>query len=139
MKLVNWSKKFFLIVTAKHSKNLNLPSSIRDIDNDVFVTDEFKLLGVLIDNKLTFIHHIVNICKKENNKLFGIKRLAYLHFSVKIQFFKTFILPLFDYCLSVICYFSKKQIQKLTNWYNACLFKLFRFGFTFKDLDEIKF
>ena len=85
-----------MIVTAKHSKNLNLPSSIRDIDNDVFVTDEFKLLGVLIDNKLTFNQHIVNICKKVNNKLFSIKRLAYLPFSVKLQFYKTFIRSLFD-------------------------------------------
>ena len=107
------------------------------MENDVLVTDEFKLLGVLIDNKLTFNHHIVNICKKVNNKLFSIKRLASLPFSVRLQFFKTFILPLFDYCLSVICYFSKKQIQKLTNCFNACLFKLFKFDFTFKDLDEI--
>ena len=61
---INWSKTFFMIVTAKHSKNLNLPSSIRVVDNDVLVTDEFKLLGVLIDNKLTFNHPIVNICKK---------------------------------------------------------------------------
>ena len=56
---INWSKTFFMIVTAKHSKNLNLPSSIRVVDNDVLVIDDFKLLGVLIDNKLTLHCHYV--------------------------------------------------------------------------------
>ena len=58
-------------------------------------------------------------------------------FTVRLQFFKTFILPLFDYCLSLVCYFTKTQIQRLANCYNACLFKLFRFDFTYKELDEI--
>ena len=26
---INWSETFFMIVTAKHSENLNLPSSVR--------------------------------------------------------------------------------------------------------------
>ena len=90
----------------------------------------------MIIDKFTFNNHIVNICKKVNNKLFSIKRLAYLPF-IDFQFFKTFILLLFDDCLSLICYFSKTQIQKLTNFYNACIFKLFKFDFTFKNLDEI--
>ena len=88
----------------------------------------------MIIDKFTFNNYIVNICKKVNNKLFSIKRLAYLPFSVRLQFFKTFILPLFDYCLSL---FLKNSNKKLTNCYNACLFKLFKFDFTFKNLDEI--
>ena len=40
---INWSETFFMIVTAKHSKSLNLPSSIRVVDNEVLVTDEFKI------------------------------------------------------------------------------------------------
>ena len=68
---------------------------------------------------------LVNVCKQVNVKLFSIKRLSYLPFSMKLQFFKTFTLPLFDYCLSFICYY-----------YFACLFKLFKFDLTFKLLDE---
>ena len=134
---INWSKTFFMIVTAKHKNKLNIPTTIKIGTNDVSVTDEFKLLGVLIDNKLTFKQHVVNICKNVNRKLFSIKRLAYLPFSVRLQFFKTFILPNFDYCLSLVCYFTKTQIQRLANCYNACLFKLFRFDFSHKELDEI--
>ena len=134
---INWSKTFFMIVTAKHKSKMMIPTSIEIDSHEVAVTDSFKLLGVLIDNDLTFNQHIVNICKNVNMKLFSIKKLAYLPFVVRLQFFKTFILPLFDYCLSLIIYFSKTQIQKLSNCYYACLYKLFRFDFTCKEMDEI--
>ena len=32
---------------------------------------------------------------------------------------------------------SKTQIQRLTSCYNACLFKLSKFDFTFEDLNKI--
>jgi hypothetical protein len=72
-----------------------------------------------------------------NKKLFSIKKLFHLPFVVRLQFFKTFILPLFDYCFSLICYYTKTQIQRLSNCYYACLFKLFRFNFTYQEIDEI--
>ena len=37
-----------------------------------------------------------------NRQMYNIKRLFYLATSVKIQSFKTFILPYFDNCLSLI-------------------------------------
>ena len=47
--------------------------------------------------------------------------LINLPFLFRLQFFKYFILPIFDYCLSLICYYFKTQIQRLANCYNACL------------------
>ena len=61
-----------------------------------------------------------------------IKKLFFLPKSVKIQFFKTFILPHFDYCFSLLFYFSKKAIQPLSNCYYLCLYKLFNFSFKVK-------
>jgi hypothetical protein len=46
---------------------------------------------------------------------------------VKIHFFKTFILPYFDYCLSLIIYFPPSAYQSLNNCFNICLYKLFKF------------
>ena len=132
---INWSKTFFMIVTTKRKSILRIPTFIKVANFDVDVNEEFMFLGVLLDKKLSFKHLVVNVCKKINVKLLSIKRLAYLPFSVKLQFFKTFILPLFDYCLSLVYYFSKSQIQTLENCYNACLFKLFKFDFTCKVLD----
>jgi hypothetical protein len=46
---------------------------------------------------------------------------------VKINFFKTFILPYFDYCLSLIIYFPPSAYQSSNNCFNLSLYKLFKF------------
>jgi hypothetical protein len=46
---------------------------------------------------------------------------------VKIQFLKTFILPYFDYWLSLLIYFPKTTIQRINNCFNLCLYKLLNF------------
>ena len=63
-----------------------------------------------------------------NRKLFAIKRLFYLDFDVKIQFFKTFILPYFDYCATLYIYFNKSAIMKIYKCYLFYLHKLFNFS-----------
>jgi hypothetical protein len=62
-----------------------------------------------------------------NKRLFSIRRLFYLNTSVKLQFFKSFILPIFDYCNTLILFFPKNSISMLNKLYNKCLFKLFGF------------
>jgi len=59
--------------------------------------------------------------------MFSIERLFCLATKVKIHFFKTFILPYFDYCLSLIIYFPSPAIQSLSNCFNFCLPRLFNF------------
>jgi hypothetical protein len=62
--------------------------------------------------------------KLSHERLHSIKRLFYLPSAVKLQFFKSFILPYFDYCATLFGYFPKETIQKLANCYNICLNKL---------------
>ena len=52
---------------------------------------------------------------------------------VKIKFFKSFILPFFDYCLSIIIYFLRVAIQKLANCFYLSLYKLFKFNYNTLD------
>ena len=49
---INWSKTFFMIVAAKQKRKISVPTFIKVGSNKV--ADNFKLLCVLIDNKLTF-------------------------------------------------------------------------------------
>ena len=121
---LNWSKTFFMFIK---NKRINYPTSIRICGIDIKVVDSFQLLGVNIDSKLTFNNFISKTKKSVNCKLYSIKRLFYLSYSVKIQFFKTFIVPYFNYCLTLLIYFPKATIQRLCNLYYLCLFKLFRF------------
>jgi len=71
-----------------------------------------------------------------NKRLFSIKKLFYLSFQVKLQFFKTFILPYFDYCSTLFIYFNKTTIQKIANSYYYCLSRLLKFKFTAKYINN---
>ena len=59
-----------------------LPSLIMIDGNDVKVVSSFRLLGVVLDNKLNFNAHVSATCSLINRKLFSIKRLFYLATSV---------------------------------------------------------
>ena len=48
---MNWSKTFFMIVTAKHKSKLRIPTTIKVANFYIDIIEEFKLLGVLLDNK----------------------------------------------------------------------------------------
>ena len=133
---INWSKTYFMFITNKRIKN-KIPNDIVIDGSTVKVVTSFKLLGVTIDNKLVFDQYSRDIRTLINQKLYSIKRLFYLCTSVKIQFFKTFIMPYFDYCLSLLIYFPKSTIQGLSDCFNFCLFKLFKFKIESESVELI--
>jgi hypothetical protein len=111
---INWSKTKLMFVTNKHNALKEIPTKISFCGVMIEVVSNFILLGVNIDNKLNFFNHVSLLKAKVNKRLFSINKLFYLAKAVKIQFFKSFILPLFDYCLSLCIYFSKKLFKNLS-------------------------
>ena len=99
-------------------RRIALPTEVICVDFIIKVVEKFKLLGVTIDDKLNFARHVSNTCIIINHKLNSIEKLFYLCTTVKVQFFKSFILPYFGYCLSLSIYYSKSILQKLCNSYN---------------------
>ena len=60
-----------------------------------------KLLGIDIDDKLNFNHHINNICKSASNQLNALIRLKYLlGFEERKVLVNTFIISNFNYAVS---------------------------------------
>jgi len=108
------------------NKRVQLPSFVTFNHIKLEVVPKFKLLGITIDRKLSFNDFSVGLSSAINKKHFAIKRIFYLADSVKLQFFKTFILPYFDFGLSLIIYFSKYAIHKLEKTYYNCIYKLFK-------------
>ena len=94
------------------SKRIVVPDFLEIEDAKICTVKKFKLLGVHLDEKLQFIDHAANICLSVNRRLYTIKKLFYLPYSVKIHFFKTFILPYFDYCISLTIYFHTHSYPK---------------------------
>jgi hypothetical protein len=74
-------------------------------ENQVKVVSEFKLLGIIIDDKLNFNAYASKIRKALNIRLYSIQKLFQLPIAVKIQ---TTILSLYltlrvKYKLKIIC------------------------------------
>ena len=109
-----------------NKRKIVYPEHIEIQNNQVQVVIQFRLLGITIDYKLSFDKHVGELKQVINKRLFSIHRLFYLSPKVKLQFFKSFILPHFDYCSTLFIYFSKRAIQKLANCYNFFFFKLFK-------------
>jgi len=119
------------------NKRIKAPKDIQIGNSRIQVVDNFKLLGVTIDNQLKFDMFTSEIRNTIVKKMYSIKKLFYLSTSVKIQFFKTFLLPYFDYCSSLAIYYVKTANQRMCNCYNYCLFKLFKFKNESKSNEEL--
>jgi len=115
---INWSKTKAMFITNKRVK---WSKEIAFDNVKIEVVDHFKLLGVWLDCKLSFNHHVDSQINTINSKMFAIRRLFYLSGNVKEQFFKTFILPYFDYCLSLVIYYSKTALNRLARCYYKCI------------------
>ena len=95
----------------------------RNTENDNFEFDNLILenskeevvLGVTIDNKLTFDSHIKNICRKVGQKLGALLRITnYLNSSQKKLIFSGMIKSQFSYC-PLIWMFSSRKANNLIN------------------------
>ena len=104
---INWSKTFIMYIKNKKENSVDIPLSVKLFNIDIEIISKFKLLGVIIDKNLNFNDNFENISSKVYSCLFSLKSKFFLSFDTKLQFFKTFILPIFDYCLSLIIYYSK--------------------------------
>ena len=132
---INWSKTKIMFISKK--RNLVIPTRILIDQTFVEVVDSFKLLGITIDNKLNFEKYASELRININKRLYSINELFHLSFAVKLQFFKTFILPHFDYCMTILAYFPKKTIQKVADAYYLCLYKLFKINPFIKDNQDL--
>jgi hypothetical protein len=129
---INWSKTKVMFISRKVLPKA--PKFISINNCQVEVVSTFKLLGVQLDSTLKFKAFIANICANVNKRLFALKRLFFLSHNIKIQFFKTFLLPYFDYCTTLTIYIDKTISKKLFKCYYASLFRLFKYNFVNSDL-----
>lgn len=88
------------------------------------------LLGVTVDNKLSFDQHISAICKKINNLFNVLVRFSRLISSrTTLRLYKAFILRHFHYRSSVWHFFSSRNLNKVETLTKGIL----RFSLHHKD------
>ena len=64
--------KCHLLVLGQSSDD---PVTARIGNSEVVNSSEEKLLGVQIDNKLSFHNHVSKLCQKASNKLYALARI----------------------------------------------------------------
>ena len=107
-------EKFHLMFLSPNKQDLINQQSI-DIKG-IFLKSEtkFTLLGVDIDNRLTFHSHTNNICRKAVNQINAFKRLSvHMGKNEKMVLMKSFILSNFNYCPLVWHFCGKTDTDRM--------------------------
>ena len=127
----NPSKFQFIVLGVKNIApfRLNVNDKIASCSNEV------KLLGITIDNKLKFKKHIKDICKKASYKLHALRRIGYLTAEKARILSNAFIDNQFDYAALIwmfagetltnkICEIHRRTLHVVYNEYNKSYEKL---------------
>ena len=85
------------------------------IDNSYIESEDKQvLLGITIDSNLTFENHIRNICKKANQKLDSLARIApYMNIQKRRTIMKSFVSSQFSYC-PLIWMFHSRHLNNIS-------------------------
>ena len=82
------------LIVAKHD-NVSVTINDEIIEGE----ESVKLLGINIDNRLTFSEHVTNLCQKGNQKLHALARISKFLCKEKLRLImKTFVESQFNYC-----------------------------------------
>ena len=98
------------------------------IDNfNIFNSKSEKLLGITIDNKLTFDEHVSKLCTKASQKLHALSRVGnYMTQNQRKIIMKTFILSHFSYCPLVWMFHSRKLNNRINSIHERALRIVYR-------------
>jgi hypothetical protein len=146
----DWYQSNKLTLNAKKSNVMLVHNSNRIINKSLNITvnttkldqvDHVKYLGVWLDEKLQWHHHINSICKKTNKKLAMLNRVSeFLPQSSLLSIYKSFIMPTFDYADTIwhpCNKFLSHKVQVLQNRAARIIFKNFDYINT-RGLDLVK-
>ena len=90
-------------------------ASIKIDDTDIKSSSSKKLLGVIIDNKLTFNEHVSKLCKRASNKLHALARISKYMTKDKLRtVMNAFFTSQFAYC-PLIWMFHNRTLDNRIN------------------------
>ena len=103
------------------SKNAEKVSIVID-GHTIIGTDCVKLLGVNIDNKLDFNHHVSTIYKKASLKLHALARVSHFVSKEKLRILlKAFVESQFGYCPLIWMFHNRTLNNKINRFHERAL------------------
>ena len=113
---LNADKCHLLISNNSKDICINVEDEVIECENSV------KLLGVTIDNKLTFKDHVSNICKKASQKLHVLARISNYMSQDKLRvLMKAFIESQFGYCPLIWMFHSRTLNNRINRLHERAL------------------
>ena len=117
---VNPDKFQVIILDKRGSDNTNIELKIGN--EKIKSTSSVKLLGVHIDDKPNFNHHVNKLCKSAGNQLNALTRLkSFLGLKERVILVNSFIYSNFDYCSLVWMFSHKKSLNKIESLHKRAL------------------
>ena len=107
-------------------------------ENKIQATNKVKLLGIEIDNALTFTAHIQNLCSKVNRKINAFSRLnTYISRPQAMLILNAVILSNFNYCPLIWLFSTKASNNEINRTHKRALRILFKdYDSSFNELLE---
>ena len=109
---------------------------VRVGDEKIWESQSEKLLGMIVDKKLTFDLHLRTLCKKVNQKVSALARIVpFLPFHKRHIIMKTFIESQFSYCPLVWMFCSRTLDRKINQIHERSLRLVYQdYTSTFEEL-----
>ena len=114
--LINAKKcKSLLICTRQKRTSLNNPQLQLQIDStNIECVNKHKILGLIVDNNLSWDDHIQDLCNNLSRLLGLLWRIRrFLTFEMMSMFYNSFILSKIDYCLNIWGKTNKVKINRV--------------------------
>ena len=125
--------KFHLLLSEK-DKSIAMKVGGYNIEN----SQNEKLLGVTVDNKLTFNPHVTKLCCKASQKLHALSRIGkYMDFNQRKMIMNSFITSQFGYCPLVWMFHSRALNNRINRIHERSLRTVYQdYKSSFEDLLE---
>ena len=114
--IINTTKTILMLITTHQRRTvLNTSDLILSLNNEYINTiEKDKILGVSVENNLSWTSHIDLLGEKISSNLWLLSRLKeYLNIEQTIQFYKTYIQPHIDYCNIVWGGTSQNNVERI--------------------------
>ena len=129
VKVSQWIKANKLTLNVTKSKYMIFSNSLEKLPDDIFVdttaleqVSNIKFLGVNVDNKLTWKHHISTITKTISRNIGVINKLKFcLPSSNLLMLYSTLVLPYINYGILVWGNTHQYLLEKILLLKNKCL------------------
>ena len=122
--------KYHFLLTGKNELTLNINQF------QIKSSKLEKLLGIAIDNKLTFEKHVTNLCNKVSQKLNALTRIVnYIQPNQRRLIMKAFITSQFGYCPLVWMFHTRRINNRINRLHERSLRLTYKdFNSTFQEL-----